>query len=71
MDGQKNRLSKGSVVYQIFLRSFTLDGTEQTLVHKLELPADLESFGLRLDLKTPGVFRFEAPDFYIEKKAEK
>ena len=49
---------------------FTLDGTEQTLVHKLELPADLESFGLRLDLKTPGVFRFEAPDFYTEKKEE-
>lgn len=47
---------------------FILDGTEQTLTHKLELPADLESFGLRLDLKTPGVFRFEAPDFYIEKK---
>ena len=50
---------------------FTLDGTEQTLVHKLELPADLKGFGLRLDLKTPGVFRFEAPDFYIENKAEK
>ena len=50
---------------------FILDGTEQTLVHKLELPADLESFGLRLDLKTPGVFRFEAPDFYTEKKEEK
>ena len=49
---------------------FILDGTEQTLVHKLELPADLESFGLRLDLKTPGVFRFEAPDFYTEKKEE-
>ena len=26
MDGQKNRLSKGSVLYQIFLRSFTLQG---------------------------------------------
>ncbi len=47
---------------------FILDGSEQTLTHKLELPADLESFGLRLDLKTPGVFRFEAPDFYLEKK---
>lgn len=45
MDGQKNRLSKGSVVYQIFLRSFTLDGTlaaaEQLLPHIASLGVDV------------------------------
>ena len=51
-------------------RFFILDGTEQTLTHKLELPADVVSFGLRLDLRSPGVFRFEAPDFHIETKNE-
>lgn len=52
-------------------KDFILDGTEQILTHKLELPADVISFGLRLDLKTPGIFRFEAPDFYTESKNER
>ena len=47
-------------------KHFTLDGTEQTLEFKKEFPADLKSFALRLDLKTAGVFRFSAPEFFIE-----
>ena len=49
-------------------KEFILDGTEQTIVHKLELPQDVTGFGIRLDLKSAGVFRFQAPDFYTEPK---
>lgn len=37
-------------------------GTTQTIIHKLELPQDVTGFGLRLDLKSAGVFRFQAPE---------
>ena len=51
-------------------KEFILDGTEQTIIHKLELPQDVTGFGLRLDLKSAGVFRFQAPDFYTEVKKD-
>jgi len=49
-------------------KKFTLDGTDQKLVFEKEFPNDLETFGLRMDLRSSGTFTFSSPNFEVKKK---
>jgi len=51
-------------------KKFFLDGTDQKLVFEKEFPSDLETFGLRMDLRSSGTFTFSSPDFKVKEKEE-
>jgi len=64
--GHRKNTNKG---YRVE-KTFFLDGTDQKLVFEKEFPSDLETFGLRMDLRSAGTFTFSSPDFEVKKKED-